>query len=381
MTFATDDTKLLVVAQNNPRRQCQIEFLRRLTKAEEIPNKPSVLRKKESREFSISESAVVFRLSTILQEDYFLKSQISLGKISHNLPVLVDQTEKPVLIILDPESPTLHLLINIYTTEYSAFGGMVKDFIRNIIFPRVSDLVPSSTRQGADAFLKSIRRQREVFEIELSDMTGLGAIWEKYLEGEITMDEAAKRSTEIVQLNVQRIDRNETTSVKSIVPDVIENEQRFDNEPNRTMDPLPPIVRLEKDSDAKLLVVDDDEPPLKGYRCFVALTDRTREEYGDFFLQPHRTSIVWGGQKTLFIFQHHSGRFGLYYDLQLPSVVAQDSGGTSFETCTIIIKNRIYIPVPDAIRHAFVPSSGEIKRIEVRCDLLYTDDSSDVADP
>ncbi len=380
MTFATDDTKLLVVAQNNPRKQCQIEFLRRLTKSEEIPNNPSVLKKKEAREFSISEAAVVFRLSTILQEDYFLKSQISLGKISHDLPVLVDQTAKPVLIVLDPDSPTLRVLINIYTTEYSAFGGMAKDFIRNIIFPRVSDLVPSSTRQGADAFLKSIRRQREVFEIGLSDMTGLGAIWEKYLGGEITMDEAAKRSTEIVQLNIQRIDRNATTSVRSVVPDVIENEKCLANGTHQTTDPLPPIVRLESESDAKLLVVEDNEPPLKDYRCFVALTDRTREEYGDFFLQPHRTSIVWGGQKTLFIFQHHSGRFGLYYDLQLPSIVAKESGGASFETCTLIIKNRIYIPVPDAIRHAFVPSSGEIKRIEVRCDLLYTDDSSDVTD-
>ncbi len=34
--FATEDTKLLVTATANPRRQCQIEYLRRFTKAEEI---------------------------------------------------------------------------------------------------------------------------------------------------------------------------------------------------------------------------------------------------------------------------------------------------------------------------------------------------------
>lgn len=49
---------------------------------------------------------------------------------------------------------------------------------------------------------------------------------------------------------------------------------------------------------------------------------RLREERGDFFMQPHQTSVVWGGQKVLFIFQHHSRRFGLYYDLQTSGVVS-----------------------------------------------------------
>lgn len=378
-TYATEDTKLLVVAQSNPRKQCQIEFLRRRTKSEEISDKPTVLEEKPPRDFTVSEAAVVFRITSILEDDYFLKAQIRLGKISHDLPILVDQFVKPVLIVLDPESPTLRVLISIYITEYSAFGGMAKDFVRNVIFPRVGDLVPSSTRQGAEAFLKSIRRQREVFEIGSSDMTSLGAIWEKYLGGEISMDEAAKRSTAIVQLNIQKIDSS--ASVRSVVPDVVENERRLADGATQTTEPLPPIIRLEKDSDAKLLTLEDNEPPLKDYRCFVALTDRTREEYGDFFLQPHRTSIVWGGQKALFIFQHHSGRFGLYYDLQLPSIVAADSGGASFVTCTLILKNRIYIPVPDAIRHAFIPATGETKRVEVRCDLLYADDSAGLIDP
>ena len=41
--------------------------------------------------------------------------------------------------------------------------------MRNMIFPRVSELVPTATRQGAEAFLKSIHRAREVFEYEASD--------------------------------------------------------------------------------------------------------------------------------------------------------------------------------------------------------------------
>lgn len=375
-SYATDDTKLLVLAQTNPRRQCQHEFLKRQANCEEVSNNPTVRSEIKSRDLTVDQAGVIFRITTILEDDYFLKAQVCFGKLTHDLPILVKPSVSPPEIFLDPDAPTLRLLIGVYATEYSAFSGMAKDFVRNVIFPRIGDLVPSSTRQGAEAFLKSIRRQREIFEIDTSEMTSLGVIWERYLTGEITMDEAARRSTEIVQLNVQSIDGNATQSVTAVVPDVVENEQRLGNNGQQTTEPLPPIIRLEKESDAKLLTLADNEPPLNDYRCFLAITDRMREEYGDFFLQPHRTSVVWGGQKVLFVFQHHSGRFGIYYDLQLPCIVAAESGGASFVTCTLILKNRIYIPVPTPIKGAFIPSAGEIKRVEVRCDLLYADDTA-----
>jgi len=130
---------------------------------------------------------------------------------------------------------------------------------------------------------------------------------------------------------------------------------------------------LDIQTDRKLLTIPDAEEPLNGYRCFIAITDRVRDERGEFFLQPHRTSVVWGGQKALFIFEHHSGGFGLYYDVQTPTPIASQSGGGAFETSTIVMKNRIFIPVPDGLRVSFIPQVGERKRLEVRCDILYID--------
>jgi molecular chaperone HtpG len=124
---------------------------------------------------------------------------------------------------------------------------------------------------------------------------------------------------------------------------------------------------------AKLLVIEDNEPALRGYRCFLAITDKVREEMGEFFLQPHRTSVVWGGQKTLFIFLHHSGRFGLYYDLQTHEPVNAPAGGGPYPTATIVLKDRLFIPIPDEIRTSFVPRAGERKRFEIRADILRTD--------
>ena len=75
----------------------------------------------------------------------------------------------------------------------------------------------------------------------------------------------------------------------------------------------------------------------------------------------------------MFIFEHQSGEFGLYYDVQMSEPVASTSGGGSYETCTIIMKNQIFIPVPEPLRAAFLPRAGETKRLEIRCDLLHID--------
>ena len=97
------------------------------------------------------------------------------------------------------------------------------------------------------------------------------------------------------------------------------------------------------------------------------------EERGEFFFQPHATSIVWGGQKVLFVFEHHSGQFGLYYDLQASHVVAPESGGGPYPTATIVLRDRVFIPVPEELADVFIPQAAERKRFEVRSDLLFTD--------
>ena len=94
---------------------------------------------------------------------------------------------------------------------------------------------------------------------------------------------------------------------------------------------------------------------------------------GEFFLQPHTTNIVWGGQKTLFIFMHHSRQFGLYYDLLAREVIEAPTGGGAYPTCSIILKDRLYIPIPGEISASFVPALGEKKRFEIRADILRTE--------
>lgn len=381
-THASDDTPLLVLSRTNPRRKCEQGFLKNRAKVEQISDTPTVKGRRTYSQMSSAESGLAYRVETILETDYFVKCNVEFGFISHSLPVLAQRRKEHVTITLNPEGPTVKLLIDLFQTEYDAFGSMAKDFVRTVLFPRIADYVPSSTRQGAEAFLRAIRKPREVFEYADEDLGNLPSIWADYTEGRISLDEAVIRSQNAVRSSIQVVDG--ATSAKEVVPDVIENEQTLNVADNseQNLDPSPGITRLEIKSSAKLLVIEKNEPALRGYRCFIAITDKSREEMGEFFLQPHTTSIVWGGQKTLFIFMHHSRQFGLYYDLLTREIVEAPAGGGAYPTCSIVLKDRIYIPIPEEISKSFIPGTGEKKRFEVRADILRTEDAGvSEADP
>ncbi len=374
IALASDERPILLISRSHPRRQCELEYLRRFCRVEEMSDDQRVLSFKKESEWSTAESALVFRIVNVLSTDYFLPSKISLGQISHGLPILVTKRADPVEICLTPEGQSIKLLLSIYQNQYPAFDSMVKDFVRTAIFPLIGDLVPSSTRQGAEAFLKTIQRGRELFEYESKDSDSLTSIWADYAEGLISFEEAASRSASAASKSTQVIESSAAAQVRDVVPDVIENAAslRSSEDADNIDQAAPPIERLDTYTDRKLLTISENDVPLQGFRCFLAVSDRIREERGDFFLQPHKTSVIWGGQRVLFVFEHHSGKFGVYYDIQADEIVAPTSGGGAFATCTIIMKNRIFIPVPEQIHRSFIPAPGERKRLQLKCDILYT---------
>jgi molecular chaperone HtpG len=372
MKLGSEDKPLILLSRQSPRRDCELNYLQQFCKIEQLKNEPTVLSLLDEKRYSMAESALAFRLSSIITNHYFVSAEIKFGEISHGLPLLVVGTEKPIKITIQRSNSSIDMLLRVYDQEYGAFDHMSQDYVRNVIFPKISNLVPSATREGADAFLKIIQRNREVFEYEYDDLESLTKVWQDYLEGKISQPEAASRAGTVAKRSFQFIDSGAAGSVRDVVPDVIENEQAIDSD-IANFEARPPIERSDIDTGRKLLTIAADEPPLRGYRCFLALTDRIRSERGDFFLQPHRTSIVWGGQKALFIFEHHSGEFGLYYDIQSKFPVGTASGGGNVETCTIVMKNAIFIPVPEQVANCFIPNAGERKRLDVRCELLYID--------
>ncbi len=374
--FASEDQPLIVISTRQPRRKCELAYLQKYCRVVAVEDKPTVLALKKDRDLNLGESTLALRIVSILESDYFVRAEVQFGKMSHGVTIYIEATKVPVQIVLDPDSSTIATILKVYDADFLSMTGLIKDFVRTAIFPKITHLVPSSTRQGAEAFLRAIRKPRDVFEYEKADLGSLSDIWQEYVAGKISLAEAARQSSVFVRTSVQVVDRTATRTVESVLPDVLENEQilageKVGEEATEEFQALPAITRFEKESSAKLLIIDDNQPALKGYRCFLAITERVRSDRGEFFLQPHRTEIVWGGQKALYIFQHHSGEFGLYYELQSKDILSDAPGGRAFPTCTIVIKNQVYIPVPDEIRASFIPSESDRKSFEIRCELLY----------
>jgi len=95
---------------------------------------------------------------------------------------------------------------------------------------------------------------------------------------------------------------------------------------------------------------------------------------GDFFHAPHTTRILWGGHRVVYIFTEVTGRLNLYYDIELREPIShKNAGGGMFRTTTLITKNRIFVPVPDALAEEFKVSSGA-KEFFVRFDILSSAD-------
>jgi len=367
-TYASEDEPLVVLSRRPPRRDCELGYLSSRG-IQEVDTKPRVLRDLEFGTLDFGHTALATRMARILEEDYFLETEVRFGEISGGLAVLVTETGIPVVLYLDPSSSSVAPLVAMYRDDFDAFGPFVKDFIRSGIFPRIANLVPSSTREGSEAFLRHLRSNREWFEYEFEDKASLEDIFEELHAGRMTVAEARKRLSNTDRSYVE-VSPAGTAPLASVI-----REPGSEIEEDRLPDPFSAIPGIDRREDETPALILTSDTPVNGYRCFLAISDRVQRDKGHFFLQPHSTDIVWGGRKVVFVFHHHSKRFGLYYDILCPGLVGSGSGGGPRITATILTKNRTFIPIPDEIADDFLPAADERKRLEVRCDILYLMDS------
>jgi molecular chaperone HtpG len=79
---------------------------------------------------------------------------------------------------------------------------------------------------------------------------------------------------------------------------------------------------------------------------------------------------MWGSHRVIYIFTNATGDLSVYYDIKLREPLeAQTTGGAIFPTTTIVTKDRIYVPVPNALEPAFKITNG-VKEFYVRFDTI-----------
>ena len=369
LQFANENSFLLLLSQDNPRRRIQLQHINRLG-VEEVPDKARVLKIIDTRELTTAEASLAVRITYILSEDYLIAdSKVFIAEISHQVPSLVEHVNNTINIYLSRESNAVKQVLQIYTSDWSLFVNFVKDFIRNHLYQKFAEYVPSSTRQGADALHKILLRNRELYKYEYSDFGQVESLMSDYISGEIDFSELLQKSSNLIKTDSESVRQNQVGSVEQEIPSIIES----NSSEKVTFDEykaVPPITRRDSNTEKKILKTDKPYPHLNNFILFLSVSDRIFRSQLEFFLEPHTTKVIWSMHKVVYIFTHASNKFSLYYEIELKEMLADEStGGKAIPTTTIITENRIFIPIINELIPYFDIQIGT-KEFYVKCDII-----------
>ena len=137
--------------------------------------------------------------------------------------MLVKKSGEQLTLYLGRNSVIVRPLLECWNTAFEVFPGFVKDFVRVHVFPRLSDYVPSSARQGAEALRKLLQRNRELYRYEESETGKLESILGEYLSGHIAIGDVLKAAKVHSQAHTQRVTTEQVGRLEQEMPDVIDS--------------------------------------------------------------------------------------------------------------------------------------------------------------
>tara|TARA_R110002049_G_scaffold215606_1_gene387059 strand:- start:15980 stop:18283 length:2304 start_codon:yes stop_codon:yes gene_type:complete len=368
--FSSPDIALIQISQSNPRRQIQTQYVTQTLKIEQIPDHPTVTKEYSPHELSVPEAALSIRIAATLGDDYFLNEvEIRFVDITHGVQFLVEGNQQKAILRIARRGGSVVPLLECYSSAPEVFSDFVKDFVRNNVYPHVKSLVPSSTQGGADALRQILRKNRELYRYEDTDLGALEPILADYLSGETSLGEAIRKARTSKRPQEQNVSSDQVGNVEAAIPDVV-NSPVESPEGTSDTEPRPAILREDIDCEFKILTATEKHDQLNGFTLFLGLSDRLFRRESIFFKSPHTTRVIWGGHRVIYIFDHPSGSITLYYDIELRSPLAehQASGGMVPST-TLILKNRLFVPVPDELVGEFRITEGA-KQFYVNFDTI-----------
>lgn len=380
-SFSSEGKKLLLLSGTTSRQRIQVDYLRKLG-VEEVPDQIRVLKIYDMKELATDEFSFLFRLKKVLEEDYFLKDiDILMADISHHIPYKIENIKEKLTIYISRNSQTIMPLLNCYYTDFAVFSSLIKDFVRIHLYPYILPFVPSSSKQGLDVLRKILLSKKEEFEIKYNEQGRLELEFqlEKYRNGEMSLEGVIESAKLVSTTHRQDVNSNQIGKLESEIPDIVENQLLQNmtediNNQNRHIAnnaeyiPLSAISRDYIETNMKVLTLDNNFAQLNNFKMFLSLTEKVYDSKLEFFLQPHTTKIIWGSHRIIYIFGHVSGKITLYYDIDLDSSISNSAtGGSAFQTTTILTKNKIFVPVPEPLIPIFKVNQGS-KRFFIRYD-------------
>lgn len=371
-TFSSEGTYLLLLSQSNPRRQIQNHFIRNILKIEEVPDKIQKTKIFNKSELTMEELALTIRIAATMDEFYLISNaEIFFATISHGVNYIIEKKGDALHIYLNREASSIQPIKECYRTAYEVFDGFVNDFVRVHLYPRFAEYVPSSTRDGAEALSKLLKKNRELYRYEFADLGSVEKLLSDFASGKIEFPEVLKQSKTIVKKHSQVVTRTQVGSIEKEIPNLAVTQAPDKTPQEDTFAPMPSILRLDTELQSKILTTDNPYPALNDFTMFLSLSERLFKTEYNFFLAPHTTKIIWGANRVIYFFTHASSLLTLYYDIELRDrIVGESTGGTSFPTTTIVTKNKIYVPIPEELVPSFEITKGDKKEFFVRYDSI-----------
>ena len=365
--YASEQTNLVHVSQSNPRRNLQLRYIESILRMEQVPEK-TIVDRVPATSLSFEEAMFLVRVRGVLLNDYLMPDiDLAFASISHGVAFHVERTKQELEVSVARNMPAARTVVECYSTARDVFDGFVKDFVREHLYIHIRDHVPSSTRQGRDALYKRLKENKELFRYEESEFGEVEALLADYLSGKADFDQVLRASAGRVSSQRQQVSSDQIGTVEREIPDII----GLANPPSHSaFDPAPPILRPDIVTEMKVLTVAAAHEKLNHFQMFLTLSDRAVRTEGEFFKWPHTTKLIWGAHRVIYIFTDATGSLSLYYDIELKEPLETNTtGGAMFPTTTIIIKDRIYIPVPMDLEPAFHITGGA-KEFYVRFDTI-----------
>ena len=366
--FGSEQANLFHVSQANPRRKLQLQFLSQIVQLEQVPE-TTIVDRIPGKELTFEEAMFLVRLRGVLLDDYLMPDiDAAFATISHGVAFHVEPKDGALHISIARDLQAVSTVIEFYKTARDVFGGFLKDFVREHLYPHIRNHVPSSTKQGRDALYRRLKESKELFRIQESDFGAVELLLADYLAGKVEFSQVLRSSRGRASTQRQEVSTEQVGSVEEEFPDIIASAEPS-SVPNE-FEAAPPILRSDMASDMKVLTVGSEHPKLNNFLMFLSLSDRLAKTEGEFLRWPHTTKLIWGAHRIIYIFTDSAGELSLYYDIELKeSLETEQTGGAMFPTTTIMTKNRIYVPVPNVLESAFQISDG-VKEFYVRFDTI-----------
>lgn len=358
-----DNTNLILTFSNDYNR-AQIQQHVLISKAiPEMKDDVRIIKVYDELDLTSEEISILMRTRMVIEDDYSLSNfRLSYAEISHGLSIFVQEENGTVNIYFSRTSTEFDYLKTVYKDNYSLFEQFIKDMVRTRLYPRFSNYLPSATKEGADALFAYFQKKRELFTIENGDLGEVGDMMNDYLAGKKSMEEIINAARNNKQKQKQEVNARNVGNVADVLGESPEPKTVAPAEKNDPAMPMPPIMRLDKKIDFKVLKTGDITHDLNNIKLFLSLSDRLYRDYAEFFYQPHTTNVIWSMHRVIFFFTHASNNLTLYYQLDLETPLGYNvKGAKTIPTTTIITKNKIFIPIVDEMADYFDVKQGVLK--------------------